>query len=90
MVIGSRELQDPAYRATLLLIRWAWVKTALTFPVLKCSVLPEAIPKLSDLLVRDLGQRKTINISLAKSQALQMRNNEKVISQLQQSQPLNA
>jgi hypothetical protein len=31
MMISSKELQDPAYRATLLLIRWAQVKTALTF-----------------------------------------------------------
>ena len=31
MVIGSKELQDPAYRATLLSIRWAQVETALTF-----------------------------------------------------------
>ena len=30
MVIGSQEPQDPAYRATLLPIRWAQVETALT------------------------------------------------------------
>ena len=33
MVIRSQERQDPAYRATLLYLRWAQVKTALTFVI---------------------------------------------------------
>ena len=37
MMISSQELQDPAYRATLLLIRWALVKTALTFLHFGCT-----------------------------------------------------
>ncbi len=37
MVIGSKELQDPAYRATLLPIRGAQVKTALTFLHFVCT-----------------------------------------------------
>ena len=37
MVIGSQEPQDPAYRATLLPIRWAQVKTALTFLHFGCT-----------------------------------------------------
>ena len=37
MVIGSQELQDPAYRATLLPIRWAQVETALTFLHFRCT-----------------------------------------------------
>ena len=31
IVVKATREQDPAYRATLLLIRWAQVKTALTF-----------------------------------------------------------
>ena len=37
MVIRSQERQDPAYRATLLPIRWAQVKTALTFLHIRCT-----------------------------------------------------
>ena len=37
MMISSQELQDPAYRATLLPIRWAQVKTALTFLHILCT-----------------------------------------------------
>ena len=37
MVIGSQELQDPAYRAASLRIRWAQVKTALTFVHFGCT-----------------------------------------------------
>ena len=36
-MISSQELQDPAYRATLLPIRWAQVKTALTFLHFVCT-----------------------------------------------------
>ena len=37
MVIRSQERQNPAYRATLLPIRWAQVKTALTFLHFRCT-----------------------------------------------------
>ena len=37
MVIRSQERQDPAYRATLLPISWAQVKTALTFLHFPCT-----------------------------------------------------
>ena len=41
MVIVSQETQDPAYRATLLPIRWAQVKTALTFLHICCTSYDE-------------------------------------------------
>ena len=37
MVIRSQERQNPAYRATLLPIRWVQVKTALTFLHICCT-----------------------------------------------------
>ena len=56
MVIGSKELQDPAYRATLLLIRWAQVKTALTFLHFACTGSYITCRRLRDFYGETMGK----------------------------------
>ena len=50
-------MSSPAYRATLLLIRWAQVKTALTFSFQSVSGLTEPIPKIAKFSGRKVGLR---------------------------------
>ena len=51
----------PAYRATLLLIRWAQVKTALTFPFQIDSGLTEPIPNFANFTDKNFGLRTRIS-----------------------------
>jgi hypothetical protein len=56
MVIRSQERQDPAYRATLLLIRWAWVKTTLTFLHFACTSAYITCRRFTDFYGETMGK----------------------------------
>ncbi len=53
--------QDPAYRATLLPIRWAEVKSPLTFLFQSVSGLTEPIPNFAKFSGRKVGLRTEIS-----------------------------
>ncbi len=56
MVIRSQERQNPAYRATLLLIRWAQVKSALTFLHFACTSSYITCRRLRDFYGETMGK----------------------------------
>ncbi len=60
-MISADMMSSPAYRATLLLIRWAQVNSALTFPFQSVSGLTEPIPNFAKFSGRKVGLRTEIS-----------------------------
>jgi len=57
MMISSQELQDPAYRATLLNHKWAGAKSPLTFLFQIVSGLTQPIPNFAKFSGKKVGLR---------------------------------